>query len=174
MNKTVRSLLCAVSITIMLSSCSSEAPIIKTTEAAQTVAVATQSKTQPAITTAPQTIPPATTVVITQPPATNATATTPPGTTTPITKPEITTPVTKPPVTKPAVTKPVVTQPVTTKPPKIDDKNYTYVLNTSTKKFHYEGCRAEKLIKDKNRELFKGTREETIRKGYSPCGICKP
>ena len=50
----------------------------------------------------------------------------------------------------------------------------TYVLNKNTKKFHYASCSSAKRIKDSNRGTFTGTREEVIRKGYSPCGNCHP
>lgn len=50
----------------------------------------------------------------------------------------------------------------------------TYVLNKNTKKFHYASCSSAKRIKDSNRATFTGTREEVIRKGYSPCGNCHP
>lgn len=50
----------------------------------------------------------------------------------------------------------------------------TYVLNTNTKKFHYESCKSAKKIKDKNRAYHTGTREECINMGYDPCGNCHP
>lgn len=50
----------------------------------------------------------------------------------------------------------------------------TYVLNTNTKKFHYESCKSAKKIKDKNRAYHTGTREECINMGYDPCGNCQP
>jgi len=50
----------------------------------------------------------------------------------------------------------------------------TYVLNTNTKKFHYETCRSVKQIKDKNKAYHTGTREECISMGYDPCGNCHP
>lgn len=49
-----------------------------------------------------------------------------------------------------------------------------YVLNTNSKKFHYEDCHSAKKISDKNREDYYGTREDLIDKGYSPCGNCDP
>ena len=50
----------------------------------------------------------------------------------------------------------------------------TYVLNTNTKKFHYESCRSVKQIKDKNKSYYTGSREECINMGYDPCGNCHP
>lgn len=53
-------------------------------------------------------------------------------------------------------------------------RTYTYILNTKTKKFHYPGCRDVDKIKSENKKTFNGTREEVIKKGYSPCGHCHP
>ena len=50
----------------------------------------------------------------------------------------------------------------------------TYILNTNNHKFHLESCSVAKTISDKNKEVFTGTREEVIAKGYEPCGKCKP
>ena len=49
-----------------------------------------------------------------------------------------------------------------------------YVLNTSSRKFHYENCDSVKEMKEKNKQVFKGTREEIIGMGYKPCGVCQP
>lgn len=49
-----------------------------------------------------------------------------------------------------------------------------YILNTNTKKFHYPTCSSVNDIKEKNKQEFFGTRDETIALGYSPCGRCKP
>lgn len=50
----------------------------------------------------------------------------------------------------------------------------TYVLNTNTKRFHYESCDSAAEMKPKNRKETTATREELIAQGYRPCGICKP
>ena len=50
----------------------------------------------------------------------------------------------------------------------------TYILNTSTRKFHYPSCSSVSQMSEKNKETFTGTREEAIEMGYSPCGRCKP
>ncbi len=50
----------------------------------------------------------------------------------------------------------------------------TYILNTSTKKFHYPDCRHVSFIKDENKAEFNGSRDELIAEGYSPCGTCMP
>lgn len=49
-----------------------------------------------------------------------------------------------------------------------------YVVNTNTGKFHYPNCSSVNKMKDKNKMLFYGTRDELISRGYSPCGNCHP
>ena len=49
-----------------------------------------------------------------------------------------------------------------------------YVLNTSSKKFHYPDCGSAKQIADKNRAESNQTRDELIAQGYKPCGNCDP
>ena len=49
-----------------------------------------------------------------------------------------------------------------------------YVLNTNTNKFHYPECKSVKLIKNKNRKDYTGTRDEVIKMGYQPCKNCNP
>ncbi|WP_018305495.1 ComEC/Rec2 family competence protein [Desulfitobacterium hafniense] len=46
-----------------------------------------------------------------------------------------------------------------------------YVINTSSKKFHYPTCRS---LPTKNRGDRDTTRDELINAGYSPCKICNP
>ncbi len=50
----------------------------------------------------------------------------------------------------------------------------SYVLNTSSKKFHKPSCSSVGRMKDANKQEFTGTRQELIDKGYSPCGNCNP
>ena len=50
----------------------------------------------------------------------------------------------------------------------------TYVLNTSTMKFHKPDCSAVESMSQKNRIDYMGPRDELIQEGYSACGICKP
>ena len=52
------------------------------------------------------------------------------------------------------------------------DSKVTYILNTNTKKFHYPDCPSVNDMKDKNKEIFAGNRDELISMGYSPCGRC--
>ena len=56
----------------------------------------------------------------------------------------------------------------------ISEDEPTYILNTNTMRFHYPYCDSVQDIKDKNKELFYGTREEAIEQGYTPCGRCNP
>lgn len=49
-----------------------------------------------------------------------------------------------------------------------------YVLNTSTKKFHYSSCSSAKSMSSANKEEYTGDRDTLIAQGYSACGICKP
>lgn len=49
-----------------------------------------------------------------------------------------------------------------------------YVLNTSTKKFHYAGCASAKQIKASNYAEFDGDRDTLISRGYSACKKCNP
>lgn len=55
-----------------------------------------------------------------------------------------------------------------------DESDMTYILNTNSIKFHKEDCSSVSKIKDSNKEIFTGKREELITQGYEPCGICKP
>lgn len=50
----------------------------------------------------------------------------------------------------------------------------TYVLNTSSMKFHYPSCGSVNKIKDHNKGSHTGTRDELISWGYKPCGNCHP
>ncbi len=55
-----------------------------------------------------------------------------------------------------------------------DAAEVTYVLNTSSKKFHLPDCSGAKNMKEENRQDYTGTREMLIQQGYTPCGQCKP
>ena len=50
----------------------------------------------------------------------------------------------------------------------------TYILNTSSKKFHNPDCSGAATIKEANKQTYTGPRDDLITEGYSPCGICKP
>ena len=53
-------------------------------------------------------------------------------------------------------------------------KKTTYVLNTSTKKFHKPSCNDIKKMSTKNRLDVSWDRSKVISEGYSPCGHCNP
>ncbi|MCR5653828.1 MAG: DNA/RNA non-specific endonuclease [Ruminococcus sp.] len=55
-----------------------------------------------------------------------------------------------------------------------DNTVKTYILNTSSNKFHLTTCDAVKKMKEKNRKTYKGTRSSLIKDGYEPCGMCNP
>lgn len=50
----------------------------------------------------------------------------------------------------------------------------TYILNTSTKKFHYPSCSSVQQMKESNKETFTGSRDDVIKRGYDPCKRCNP
>ena len=50
----------------------------------------------------------------------------------------------------------------------------TYVLNTSTRKFHYTTCKSVSAISEKNRAYSTDTAEALVASGYKPCGNCNP
>ena len=53
-------------------------------------------------------------------------------------------------------------------------EEYTYVLNTNSKKFHYPDCGSAKSMSEKNRQEYTGTRGSLINAGYTPCRECNP
>ena len=57
---------------------------------------------------------------------------------------------------------------------KDNEKIYSYVLNTNTKKFHELTCSSVDEIKENNRKDYSGTREALLEKGFKACGRCKP
>ena len=50
----------------------------------------------------------------------------------------------------------------------------TYILNTSSKKFHNPDCSGAATIKEQNKQTYTGSRDDLIAEDYTPCGICKP
>ena len=54
------------------------------------------------------------------------------------------------------------------------EEGTTYVLNNNSMKFHKPECENIYDISLRNREDFKGERQELIDKGYTPCGGCNP
>lgn len=54
------------------------------------------------------------------------------------------------------------------------EENASYILNTSSGRFHLPSCSGAKDIKPENRQEYTGSRSALISEGYRPCGICKP
>lgn len=50
----------------------------------------------------------------------------------------------------------------------------TYILNTSSKKFHKTSCSSVGDMKEKNKREVTASRDELISDGYSPCKRCNP
>ena len=55
-----------------------------------------------------------------------------------------------------------------------ESQGITYVLNTNTKKFHYPTCSSVDDMKEKNKQIYTGSRDEVINMGYVPCKRCNP
>lgn len=55
-----------------------------------------------------------------------------------------------------------------------ESQGITYMLNTNTKKFHYPTCSSVDDMKEKNKQIYTGSREEVINMGYVPCKRCNP
>ncbi len=50
----------------------------------------------------------------------------------------------------------------------------TYIINTSSKKFHLPDCSSVKTISPENKAETKESRDSLLAENYSPCGSCKP
>ena len=50
----------------------------------------------------------------------------------------------------------------------------TYILNTSSKKFHLPSCHSARKIKEGNKKEFSESHQEVLELNYQPCGIYKP
>lgn len=55
-----------------------------------------------------------------------------------------------------------------------EGKEGSYVLNTSSKKFHLPECSGANTMNPANRQEFTGNRELLIAQGYTPCSRCNP
>lgn len=53
-----------------------------------------------------------------------------------------------------------------------NEAEFSYILNTNTKKFHLPDCSWVGLMGEKNKSYRFETKEELIKKGYSPCYHC--
>lgn len=58
--------------------------------------------------------------------------------------------------------------------PSVAEDQQDYVLNTNAKKFHYPDCSSVSDMKEKNKQIYSGTRSDLIDQGYSPCSRCNP
>lgn len=58
--------------------------------------------------------------------------------------------------------------------PKKTETTYTYILNKNTKKFHYPSCSSVRQMKDSNKRVYEGSRDDVIGMGYTPCQRCYP
>lgn len=50
----------------------------------------------------------------------------------------------------------------------------SYILNTSSHKFHFPTCSGVQTMKAENTETYDGNRESLMSQGYEPCGKCRP
>ena len=55
-----------------------------------------------------------------------------------------------------------------------ESQGITYVLNTNTMKFHYPTCSSVDDMKEKNKQIYTGSKEDVINMGYVPCKRCNP
>lgn len=55
-----------------------------------------------------------------------------------------------------------------------DTSELQYVLNIKSRKIHYFDCSGVGNMSEKNKRFSDKTRDELIKGGYSPCGICQP
>ena len=72
---------------------------------------------------------------------------------------------------------PPVTTPVQTTPPVTNENGEvigTWILNTSSKRFHDPDCSSVSTIKEHNKQEYTGVRQDLIDDGYIACGSCKP
>lgn len=71
----------------------------------------------------------------------------------------------------PVTTPPITTPPVTNAEGEIVG---TWILNTSSKRFHDPDCSSVATIKEHNKQEYTGVRADLIDDGYVACGACKP
>lgn len=57
---------------------------------------------------------------------------------------------------------------------KTESPEETYILNTSSKKFHRADCSSISKINDANKQSIIASREEILDMGYEPCKSCNP
>lgn len=54
----------------------------------------------------------------------------------------------------------------------LSNETNTYILNTNTKKVHLETCPNAQDIKDKNKDIYHGSLQDLMYKGYDTCSQC--
>lgn len=59
-------------------------------------------------------------------------------------------------------------------PAQSSGEDTTYILNTSSHKFHKPDCSSVDTISPSNKQTYTGSREDLINQGYEACGKCKP
>lgn len=69
--------------------------------------------------------------------------------------------------------KPIIKEPEPQPEPEPDPQPTTYVLNTNTKKFHYQSCSEIKKMKPEHK-AYDNNRTHIISMGYVPCKRCNP
>lgn len=74
----------------------------------------------------------------------------------------------------PTTPAPPAEEPNANQQPDPEPQGNTYVLNTNTKKFHYPGCSSVDQMKESNKQVYTGSREDIISQGYVPCKRCNP
>ena len=62
----------------------------------------------------------------------------------------------------------------TATPPAVTEPTLTYIVNTSTKKFHKPECHYANSMAEENRDTYSCTRGHLIGLGFSACGSCHP
>ena len=50
----------------------------------------------------------------------------------------------------------------------------TFIVNTSSEKFHKESCSGAKSMSESNKLVYVGFADDLIDAGYTPCGTCNP
>jgi hypothetical protein len=141
--------------------------------ATTTESIALDTTMATTITTEPETEV-ATTTTTTQVTTVTTTEETTTTVTTTVTTPTPTTTTVTTTTTPPATTTPQPTEPPTEAPTEAVPTTNSYVLNTSTHKFHKPTCGDVEKISPENYDTFSGSREDVISQGYDPCGHCNP
>ena len=54
------------------------------------------------------------------------------------------------------------------------EETETFVVNTSSRKFHKESCAQWQSIKEENRQIFDATRNQMLAWDFKPAGCCNP